>query len=90
MTHKGIQIQKNFERFRHDITILAGYYDFTLDINGNTKAIAKSISFASMSQDEFEKLYSKTIDVLLARVFNKTYTEEELRQVVDKIIGYMG
>ena len=86
--YKGKPVEKNFERFRHDITILAGYYTFVNDIRGEPKAQAKSVSFGSMSQDEFESLYSKTIDVLLKYVL-KNYTEEELRIAVDQIVGFV-
>lgn len=85
--YKGHPVEKNFERFRHDIAILAGYYTFVTDIKGEVKAQAKSISFGSMSQEEFESLYSKTIDVLLKYVL-RNYSEEELRIAVDQIVGF--
>lgn len=86
--YKGEQVEKNFNRFRHDITILSGYFDMVPDIRGEFHAQAKSISFGSMKQDDFEKLYSKTIDVLLKYVM-KTYKDaEEVRIAVDQIMGF--
>ena len=85
--YKGEQILKNRERFRHDIAILSGYYTTTLNINGEPRLDAKSISFAKMDEHEFEALYSKTIDVILAKVLNN-YDDDELRNVVDELLGY--
>lgn len=76
--------EKNFERFRRDITILAGFYEQTVRLNGEIRTEAKSISFGSMSADEFEELYGKTIDVLIKYVCSN-YTGDELRAVVDTI-----
>lgn len=85
--YNGHVIEKNFDRFRHDITILAGYYTFTTDINGDPKAIAKSISFGSMSEDEFSELYSKTIDVLLKKVLTN-YTNDDIERVIEEVIRF--
>ena len=85
--YKGQVVEKNFDRFRHDITIMAGYYTFTTDINGEVKAVAKSISFGNMSEEEFSALYSKTIDVLLRKVLTG-YTKDDLENVVDQVIGF--
>ena len=85
--YKGQIVEKNFDRFRHDITILAGYFTFTSDINGDPKAIAKSISFGNMSEDEFSELYSKTIDVLLRKVLTN-YSKDDLDHVVEQIVRF--
>ena len=79
--------QKNFERFRKDITILAGYYDSTFRVNGDVRIEAKSIAFGSMDEEEFEKLYNACIDVILKKVCTN-YSEDELRSVVDQVLGF--
>ena len=79
--------EKNFDRFRKDIIILAGYYDATYRLNGEIRLEAKSISFANMSEDEFEELYSKTIDVIIKRVLNN-YTGDTLRAIVEDIQAF--
>ena len=63
ITHKGIVIQKNMDRFRKDLTIQAGFYETVYNLEGDLRLEAKSISFASMSDDEFAILYNKFIDV---------------------------
>lgn len=80
-----ITIERNFDRFRHDITILAGFYDATYRLNGDVRIEAKSISFGSMDEDEFEKLYSACIQVILKKVCTQ-YTEAELRKQVEDMI----
>lgn len=86
-TFKGEQVAKNFERFRKDVIIAAGFYDVVVNINGDVRAEAKSINFSSMDDAEFADLYSKTVDVLLARVL-RNYTREDLEDVVDQIMGF--
>ena len=78
-------VQKNAERFRKDITILAGYHEMTYRLNGDVRVEAKSISFGSMGEDEFEKLYSACIDVIINKVCTQ-YTEYELRKQVEDLI----
>jgi hypothetical protein len=79
--------QKNFDRFRKDVTILAGYYYSTVRLDGDVRIDAKSVSFGSMSHDEFDELYSKTVDVILQRILTK-YTREDLDRVVDEVMAF--
>jgi predicted nucleotide-binding protein (sugar kinase/HSP70/actin superfamily) len=86
--YKGEVVRKNFDKFRSDITILAGYYTIEVGVKMEPIAVAKSISFASMNDDEFEKLYSDVADVLLTRVLTN-YTRENLDNVVQQIMGFV-
>ena len=85
--HRGMPAQKSFERFRKDVIIAAGYYDVVSTITGEVRAEAHSISFAKMTQEEFEKLYSNCCNVLLQRVL-RNYTRSDLDDVVEKLIRY--
>ena len=84
---KSKPVGKSIKQFRKDITILAGFYTLTENIKGEVRAEADSISFGNMGDDEFEKLYSKTIDVLLKLIFTN-YTREDVDKVVANIIGF--
>ena len=84
---KHVTPEKNLDRFRKDLTILAGYHEATYRLNGDTRIEAKSISFSSMSEDEFEKLYSATVDVVLKHVCTQ-FTGEMLDQVVDQAMSF--
>lgn len=87
-SYKGEPVTKNFERFRSDVLIMSGHYEQTFSLDGKLKLEAKSISFASMEQPEFEKIYNSVLDVLLAKVL-KTYAgREEVNSVVEKMMGF--
>lgn len=80
--------EKNFKQFRSDVTILAGYFIVLIRLDGSTRIDPKSISFAKMEEEDFEKLYSSTIDVLLKYVYknNKDMDAEKLNQLVEQIL----
>ena len=78
--------EKNFDRFRKDLIILAGYYDIYSRVNGEAKAEAKSISFGSMNEHEFAALCSATVDVILKRILTN-YTKDDLDRVVGEILN---
>ena len=85
--YKGEPVSANFDRFRNDITILAGFYEATYDINLKIHLKAKSISFALMKEDEFEKLYNRTIDVILAKVLTRQ-TKTDINSAVNNIMNF--
>jgi hypothetical protein len=70
-----------FKRFRNDLTILAGYYETVVNIRGDLRAEAKSISYANMEQDEFEELYSALINAAIKHVFAGTEDQRILNQL---------
>lgn len=86
--HRGLPVQKNRERFRKDCIIAAGFYDAVANLNGEVRAEAHSISFASMDDAEFERVYSAVADVLLQRVL-RNYTRADLDEVVEKMMGFV-
>lgn len=85
--YKGHVAEKNFERFRKDVVIMAGFYDATYDIKGNLKLEAHSISFGKMSEDEFNKVYNACCNVLLKQVLHN-YTREDLDHVVEQLTRF--
>ena len=78
---------KNKERFRKDIAILAGFFDSTVNLKGEVRLEAKSISFAQMDEIEFEALYNQTINVILQSVLT-TYTRDDLDAVVEQLLRF--
>lgn len=85
--YKGRIAEKNFDRFRKDVVIMAGFYDATYDIKGNLKLEAHSISFGKMSEDEFNKVYNACCNVLLKQVLHN-YTREDLDHVVEQLARF--
>eukprot|EP01034_Spumella_vulgaris_P033235 gene33235-41007_t len=87
LTYQGQPVAKNKERFRKDIAILAGFFDSTVNLKGEVRLEAKSISFAQMDEIEFEALYNQTINVILQRVLT-TYTRDDLDAVVEQLLRF--
>jgi len=81
---------KRFEAFRKGVIIAAGHYEasYVLRPDGSTavELTAKSISFGSMGQSEFERVYSDVANVLLEKILTN-YTRDDLDEVVDRILG---
>jgi hypothetical protein len=87
--YKGQPVRPSFDRFRKDLIILTGRFDATYNARGEVRLEAKSISFASMSEDDFQTLYSETINVILAKILGGTrMTEDQLRNHVDNVLAY--
>jgi hypothetical protein len=87
-SYKGREVQKNFERFRSDVLIAAGFYTQTFGLDGKLQLEAQSISFASMEQPEFEFVYNRCLDVLLQDVLSTYAGREEVNGVVEKILRF--
>jgi hypothetical protein len=85
--YKGFEVQKDFEQFRETVTIAAGHFYVTTNLNGAVRVRAKSIAFDSMEEEEFESLYTSVANVLLERVLTR-YTRADLDAVVDRILGF--
>lgn len=85
--HKGLPVQKNFERFRKDVIIAAGFYNAVANINGEVRAEAHSISFSNMGEEEFNKVYNACCNVLLQRVL-RNYTRDDLDRVVEELVRF--
>lgn len=88
LEHKGLPVTKNFERFRKDCMIAAGFYDPVANLKGEVRAEAHSIAFGKMSEDEFQTVYSAVSQVLLERVL-KHYTRADLDDVVERMVGFL-
>ena len=87
--YKGEDVMPNFDRFRRDVTVLAGFFNPTVNIRGELRLDAESISFANMGEDRFEELYSETINVLLQKIlYGRGITEDKLRQMADSVMGF--
>ena len=80
--------EKNFDRFRKDLIILAGFYENTVRIDGSVRIEPKSISFAKMSAEEFADLYSRTIDVLIKHVYKQDMDPEKLNEIVESYLRF--
>lgn len=88
--YHGMPVLPSKNRFRKDVTILAGFYEPTYRFDGSMRLEAQSISFESMSEETFEQLYDKSIDVIIQKVIpDARLSNEQLRQAVNEVAGYV-
>jgi len=85
--YKGMPVQKNFDRFRKDLVIAAGFYTVVANLKGEVRAEAQSISFAKMDEEEFSRVYNSVANVILQKVLTN-YTKDDLDRVVDQVLGF--
>lgn len=89
--YKGRPIEKNFERFRHDVTIMAGFYEAVWNLRGEMRLEPKSVAFDRMEENQFEELYSAVMDVLLRMVLEeKGFKKQNVDEMVESILKFEG
>jgi hypothetical protein len=89
MEYKGQQVQPCFERFRKDLTILAGRYHPVFSARGDMRVEADSLKWSEMDEDSFASLYSATIDAVLSKILtNSAFTADQLRNYVDNVMAF--
>ena len=67
-----LNLQAQFNRFRNQLTVLAGYYIELYNINGEVRVEAQSISYSGMEQEDFEKFYHALVNAALKHIFRTT------------------
>ncbi|MDG6880964.1 Protein of uncharacterised function (DUF1367) [Phocoenobacter uteri] len=78
---ENLDTPAQFDEFRKNLTILAGYFETVTTIRGEVKYRAKSLSFSEMDQEEFEQCYKALITASIKSVFNNTKDENILEQL---------
>lgn len=89
-TYKGEAVSKDFDRFRKDMTILAGFYRAVYNARGQVRLEAESLSFASMDEGRFEKVFRAVLTVVWNRVLrNFGYeTEGDVERVIEELMRF--
>jgi hypothetical protein len=90
ITKSGVVPERNFDKFREDVTILAGFYDVVVNIKGEARYQAKSISFGSMEDLEFQDLYKAVFGVCWRMVLSKVngMTEATAENVINSMMSF--
>ena len=87
--YRGQDVQPSFERFRKDLTILAGHFHPVWTLKGEMRVEANSLSWARMNDETFEAFYSATINAVLSKILGATkMTEADLRAHVDRVMEF--
>lgn len=84
----GGEARINFDRWRKDLIILAGYWERIPRIDGSMTVEAQSIAFHAMNEETFEKLYSDVIDTIVQKLLPKRFTAQSLRDAVDQVLEF--
>jgi len=85
--YNGKPIMKEFEAFREELTVLAGFYDVTWTLAGKMKLRAHSWAWGAADQLKFEEMYQGFITVILRDILTG-YTKDDLDATVDKILRF--
>ncbi|RSZ60007.1 DUF1367 family protein [Massilia atriviolacea] len=85
--YKGQQVEKQFDQFREDITILAGFYETRVRLDGTIRLIAKSWSFSSMNDAEKDRLYNSIINAVLKHIM-RDMQRSDLDRIVDQLLSF--
>jgi hypothetical protein len=82
--------EKNFDRFRKELTKMAGYYhvEHSLLDKKSFRIVADSISFAKMDNETFEKLYNRILDVIMKKIL-PNMSREEIETLTDKFLEFV-
>lgn len=86
-TFHGREVLPDFERFRKDLTIMAGFFRPVWNARQQMRIEPESISWAKMPPERFEQLYSATINAILQKIIpNAGYDDARLRATVDQLL----
>ena len=88
MEYKGRPVQKNIEKLRQDISILAGYYTVEFNWKGEPRFKADSWSFANMDEITFAEMYDKLINVILLKILGSRWTREDIDYQVERVLRF--
>lgn len=85
----GKAVLPDFDRFRRDVVIMAGFFTPVWNARGELRVEAESLSWSSMTEERFEKLYSATINVILAKILpGRGLTEQGLRDWAMRVLEF--
>lgn len=90
LEYKGLPVAKDFERFRKDMTILAGFYKAVYNARGEVRLEAESIRFSSMSEERFEEVFNAVLNVVWSRVLKAAgyASVEDVEEVIEELLRF--
>ena len=90
LEYQGQPVAKNFDRFRKDITVLAGFYEAVTNLRCEVRLEAKSLAFHNMGEEEFERVYKAVLGVVWDRILrSKGYeSPEKVDAIVQELLRF--
>jgi hypothetical protein len=88
--YKGQLVEKDFERFRKDMIILAGFYRPVYNARGEVQLEAESLSFSNMSEERFNLVYRAVMSVVWERILRHSgyVIEADVDNVVNQLMSF--
>jgi hypothetical protein len=77
--HQHCTEKEQFDRFRKDLTILAGFYVQTIRLDGTLRTEARSLSFSSMNEETFSECYHALVNAAVKHIFRGCTFDIELK-----------
>lgn len=86
----GQQITKNFEAFRKDLVVMAGYYDAHYSPDGSVRLEPHSLAFGACEHEKREEVYKAILTVVWERILRHANyrSEAEVETIVNKLLGF--
>ena len=75
------------EQLLHLIKLKLGHYETIINTNGKVIYIPKSISFSSMYDDDFNKFYNNTVNIVL-RDFLTNWQDSDIQNAIDQVVRF--
>ena len=82
LVYQNQEAYSNKDDLREDLTIDAGFYRVTTNLQGNEVKKAQSISFAQMDEIEFDEFYNRFIDAVVR------WLKIDKQDLIDNITQY--
>lgn len=86
----GVAPEKNFERFRKDVLILAGFRTMVVNVKNEVRYEAESISFAKMDETRFAEVYQSVFNVIWRIVLSRIdgLTVEVVENTINQMLSF--
>lgn len=79
LVYQNQEQYNSIDHLRKDLTIASGFYETRYGLHGEEITESKSISFASMTEEEFSELYGAFVDTIVKYFkFDKDDIETEI------------
>ncbi|EDF1295661.1 TPA_asm: DUF1367 family protein [Salmonella enterica subsp. enterica serovar Enteritidis] len=86
-----VALLKSFDAFREWVTIQAGFYDEYTMPDGSRRKVAKSISFASMDDAEFNGVYQSVLNVLWNYILRRKFrSANDAENAASQLMSFAG
>lgn len=87
---RGQAVTKNFEAFRKDMVVLAGFYDAHYGVDGSLRLVPHSLSFRACEDLKRAEVYKAILGVVWDRVLKHAHfaSPAEVDAVVNQLLAF--